>query len=93
MSQSSQHDKRREFWITFKPYVEDPLGPCTNVLKYVATFAHEHGVRVREVLPGEITIRRDQLYRALSAEAFVIEGSEQFDALWNVLSEGQEVGE
>lgn len=43
--------KPREFWITFQPYEKDPLGPCVNILKYVATFDHEHGVHVREVMP------------------------------------------
>lgn len=36
----------REFWITFKPYEKNPLGPCVNILKYVADSNHEHGLHV-----------------------------------------------
>lgn len=40
--------KPREWWITFQPYAINPLGPCINILKYVADFAHEYGVHVIE---------------------------------------------
>lgn len=57
--------KPREFWITFQPYHVNPLGPCTNVLKYVATFAHEHGLHVIEKSAYDEVVKELEEYKAM----------------------------
>lgn len=56
--------KPRELWITWKPWAKDPLGPCTNVLKYVADFDHSPSLHVIEY----------SAYTALQAELTAMTG-------------------
>ena len=75
--------KPREFWITFKPFIVDPLGPCTNVLKYVATFAHEHGLHVIEKSAYDALASELARVKAENAEA-----KELLEELVDILDHG-----
>lgn len=53
----NEHDKWREYWLTIGEYLKISGMPVHNEL---------NTIHVREVRPGEITLTRDELRKALT---------------------------
>ena len=48
--------ERRELFIAWAPFINDPLGPCVNIKKMVCDYKFEHSLHVREVGAGLVPV-------------------------------------